>query len=201
MRNLQPKLAVLLIGLCLSLSCPISEAKMRIGTTIGIGQAQMIRSEANFVEGPGAMSAFAEYVLHSRLAMGADHTRTWQFDEGELSTAVSLTGLTARLFPFSSMPSIVDTSGPKNKSVFIQNSWAPFIRGSVGFSQTSIRAKTFEQLGKGTSVGIYSGMDLGIEYILKGQLGITAQFGYSMNLTGTAQLQMLSSTLGLYFYF
>ena len=191
----------MLFALCLLLGASRALAQVRIGADAGYGNADVNVEGIGFNEGPGSFSAFIEYPLHSRLSVGAQHVRSLKNDAGEVSTAVSLTGLTARWYPLSSGPSGGESALRAVKESIKSENIALFVQGAAGFSQTSLRTKRVEDRGKGTSVGVYLGVETGLELPLTGQLGLMSVLGFNRTIMGTGTLQMLTATMGFYFIF
>ncbi|MES2856528.1 MAG: outer membrane beta-barrel protein [Bdellovibrionota bacterium] len=176
-----------------------SADSIRVGADLGFGQGMLESDGSSFEEGPGAFSAYGEYALNSKLLLGVHHLRTVEQDDGEISTAISFTGLTARWFPLAPVQQVRAKSA--GRAVMSGSSFSPFVLGAFGLGQSSIRAKNFDERGKGTSVGSYVGVQGGVEYPLTGALGLTFQAGYYRTLIGTGNLSLLSTTAGLYLFF
>jgi hypothetical protein len=177
-----------------------SAQNLRFGADFGVGNGTLSNQGELFNQGPGTFSAYAEYAVHSRLLVGVHHLRTMMLDEGQLSTAIGFTGLTARYYPFSPMPHTFNRM-PMGRATISTQDLTPFVRLSTGAEQASIRSTTFAQRGKGTSVGLYGGLDFGVEYPFSGNIGFSGQAGYYQTLISDGNVSLYNVTLGIYSFF
>jgi hypothetical protein len=189
----------ILVSICVY-SVGANAQNIRLGGDLGFGQGTLASDGATFVQGPATFSVYGEYAVHSHLLVGVHHLRTLKNDDGELSTAIAFTGLTSRWYPLAPMPHRLGEEAT-GRAVMTTQDFTPFLRGSVGFEQASVRATTFAERGKGTSVGIYLGLDGGVEYPITGSLGLSSQIGFYQTIMGTGTVSLYNLTVGLYNFF
>ena len=196
----KPALAAFAFAAVLLLGGDAFAQVIRVAGNAGYGSADVNVEGVSLNESPGTFAVSVDYAVHSRLSFGAAHLRSMKNDENEMSSAISLTGLTGRWYP---MAPAAQTSSDRLRVVrqsFTSQNLAPFIESGVGFVQSSLRARRIEERGKGTAVGVYLGLSGGLEIPINDRAGMVVESGYYRSVVGTGTVQMIRATFGFYFF-
>lgn len=176
------------------------KSKIRLGGSMGYGYTESVVSDQKGSEQPGAFDVFTEYVIDSHKVFGIQHLRSLSLDEGQISTAISFTGMYAKWFPGLPISQDIPDTRYINTDYIIQKNIAPYFETGFGVAQSSLRDKIGGALAKG-SVGFYLSAKMGVEVPLYKWMGMLWDIGYQRTLIGDGTISMQSSCLGLYFYF
>jgi hypothetical protein len=173
---------------------------IRVAGNAGYGSADVNVEGVTLNESPGTFAVSVDYAVHSRLSFGAAHLRSMKNDESEMSSAISLTGLTAKYYPWAPVAQVGTDRLRVVRQSFSSRNLSPFIESAIGFAQSSLRAKSIEERGKGTAVGVYLGLNAGLEVPLNDRAGMVMEGGYYRSVVGTGTVQMIRATFGFYFF-
>ena len=152
--------------------------------------------ESSYSESPFGTILFFDYALNARSTLGVEHMRSWSI--APFSTAVGFTNLSYRYYLKRGVPVLKDQIVDGENFVHFK-AIDYYVGGGLGFGQGSVKQSSSSS--NASSVGLSLTLAGGVDYNYYDNMGLNAQFSYSMTLAGTGSLSLFNLVAGIYFGF
>lgn len=174
-------------------SASSAQAGFRVTAGVGLGSTSST-NEITMDEGPLTQNYGIEFIYHSKLLLGVEHTRSLNMSPA--ATSISFTGLSGRFYLNSIPTPYADGDTIKTNELIIRDI-GYFIGGGIGFAQSSL--PTDETGASASAAGIYISPRFGAEVSLTRNWGLRTEILIAVQIFGSGQITS-TSLLGSLFY-
>ena len=183
------------IVLIITLFSHISLASIRISGGYGFGVSSS-KQEIVDSEGPLTQAYTLEYLIHTRLLIGAEHIRS--FNLSPISTAISFTGLFARYYLNNSCSGYQNANSMGSNALILRDI-CYFVGGGFGFAQSNLLP---DQNNKSSNAsGLYLSPQFGAEFALTERFGLRGEVLTGFTVMGSGSINTVSLMGSLYYVF
>lgn len=174
-----------------------SSTVSRVSMLLGLGQSSVSSAEPDAggrTESPLGIGFFIDHSFTGSFILFAEHMRSLAGS----STAVGLTGAGIKYYPWLSPAHFKSVNVDSiERSAMSYSGYSPYFGGSAGFAQASIPSK--DDMNAALAAGLYINPKVGLDYALRRNWGLRAEFNFSMSMMGAGKVQHFNIIFGSYF--